>query len=116
MDIADIIETSGELFKTHSGEPTVKVEGFTILVKALRPLPEKWHGLKDVELRYRQRYLDLIVNEEVRKVFLQRCRIIKAIRNFLDEQGFLEVETPMIHSIPGGAAGRPFETYHNEYV
>ena len=115
IDIADILSIRGELFKTHTGEPSVKVEEFTLLNKALRPLPEKWHGLKDVETRYRQRYLDLIANEEVKKVFLLRAQIIKAVRNFLDEKGFLEVETPMMHSIPGGAAGRPFKTYHNEY-
>ncbi len=116
LDIADIISASGELFKTHTGEFTLKVEDFTILSKALRPLPEKWHGLKDVELRYRQRYLDLLSNEEVKKVFLLRAKIIRAIRNFLDERGFLEVETPMMHDIAGGAAGRPFKTFHNEYA
>jgi lysyl-tRNA synthetase class 2 len=115
VDIADFLNVKGELFKTHTQEPTVKVEEFVILAKALRPLPEKWHGLKDIELRYRQRYLDLIANEEVKKVFLLRSRIIKAIRNFLDDKGFLEVETPMMHSIAGGAAGRPFQTHHNEY-
>lgn len=115
IDIADIIEIKGELFKTHTGEPTVKVEEFTFLAKTLRPLPEKWHGLKDIELRYRQRYLDLIVNEEVKKVFLLRSQIIKAMRNFLDEKGFLEVETPMMQHLAGGATGRPFKTYHNEY-
>lgn len=115
IDIADIIGAKGELFKTHTGEPTVKVEEFTILAKALRPIPEKWHGLKDVELRYRQRYLDLIANEEVKKVFLMRSLIIKAVRKFLDGQEFQEVETPMMHSVAGGAAGRPFKTYHNEY-
>ncbi len=115
IDIADILSIKGELFKTHTSEPSVKVEEFSLLTKALRPLPEKWHGLKDVELRYRQRYLDLIANEEVKKVFLLRAQIIKAVRNFLDEKGFLEVETPMMHSIPGGAAGRPFKTHHNEY-
>jgi lysyl-tRNA synthetase class 2 len=115
IDIADTIGAEGELFKTHTGEPTLKVEKLTILSKALRPLPEKWHGLKDVDLRYRQRYLDLISNDEVRKVFVARSRIIKAIRDFLDKQGFLEVETPMMHNIPGGAAGRPFKTHHNEY-
>jgi lysyl-tRNA synthetase class 2 len=114
-DIADIVEVKGELFKTHSGEPTVKIEEFEMLSKALRPLPEKWHGLKDVDIRYRQRYLDLIANEEVKKVFVARSRIIKAIRNILDDKGFLEVETPMMHNIPGGAAGRPFKTHHNEY-
>ena len=116
FDIADIIQVKGELFKTHTGEPTVKVEDFTMLAKALRPLPEKWHGLKDVELRYRQRYLDLIVNEDVKKVFFARSRIIKAIRDYLDAKGFIEVETPMMHNIAGGAAGRPFKTFHNEYA
>ncbi|MDP2941723.1 MAG: lysine--tRNA ligase [Candidatus Omnitrophota bacterium] len=115
LDIADIIQAKGELFKTHTGEPTLKVEEFALLAKALRPLPEKWHGLKDVELRYRQRYLDLIANEEVKKVFLARSRIIRAMRAFLDEKGFLEVETPMMHPLFGGAAGRPFGTHHNEY-
>ncbi|MCG2706846.1 MAG: lysine--tRNA ligase [Candidatus Omnitrophica bacterium] len=115
VDIADIIGVVGELFKTRTGEPTVKLEEFAILSKATRPLPEKWHGLKDIELRYRQRYLDLIANEEVKKVFLMRSRIIKAIRDFLNNTGFLEVETPMMHSLPGGAAGRPFKTHHNEY-
>ena len=115
LDIADIIAINGELFKTHTKEPTVKVEGITFLVKALRPLPEKWHGLKDKELRYRQRYLDLIANEEIKRVFLLRSLIIKAIRKFLDDRGFQEVETPMMHDIPGGAAGRPFKTHHNEY-
>jgi len=115
LDIADIINVRGKLFTTHTKEPTVKVEDYTVLTKALRPLPEKWHGLKDVELRYRQRYLDLLANEEVKKVFLMRSRVIQATRNFLDVRGFLEVETPMMHHIPGGAAGRPFKTHHNEY-
>ncbi|PIQ91205.1 MAG: lysine--tRNA ligase [Candidatus Omnitrophica bacterium CG11_big_fil_rev_8_21_14_0_20_41_12] len=115
LDIADIISASGELFKTHTGEFTLKVDDFSILAKALRPLPEKWHGLKDVELRYRQRYLDLLTNEEVKKVFLLRAKIVRSIRSFLDERGFLEVETPMMHDIAGGAAGRPFKTFHNEY-
>jgi lysyl-tRNA synthetase class 2 len=115
LDIADLISASGELFKTHTGEFTLKVDDFVILSKALRPLPEKWHGLKDVELRYRQRYLDLISNEDVKKVFLLRAKIIKSIRNYLDAKNFLEVETPMMHDIPGGAAGRPFKTFHNEY-
>jgi len=115
LDVADIINAKGELFKTHTGEFTVKVEEFIVLAKALRPLPEKWHGLKDVDLRYRQRYLDLIANEEVKKIFLLRSKVIKAIRDFLDHQGFQEVETPMMHYIPGGAAGRPFKTHHNEY-
>jgi len=115
IDIADFIEVAGELFKTHTGEPTLKVEKIALLSKALRPLPEKWHGLRDVDLRYRQRYLDLIANDEVKKVFRARAKIIKEIRDFLDAKGFLEVETPMMHYIPGGAAGRPFKTHHNEY-
>ncbi|MDD5255090.1 MAG: lysine--tRNA ligase [Candidatus Omnitrophica bacterium] len=115
IDVADFLGVQGELFKTHTGEPTVKVESFTVLAKALRPLPEKWHGLKDVELRYRQRYLDLIANEVVRTVFAMRSRIVKSIRDFLDARGFQEVETPMMHAIPGGAAGRPFKTHHNQY-
>lgn len=115
IDIADIISVKGELFKTHTQEPTLKVEDMLVLSKAYRPLPEKWHGLKDVELRYRQRYLDLTCNEEVKKVFLMRSRIIRSIRDFLDKKGFLEVETPMMHQIAGGAAGRPFKTHHNEY-
>ena len=115
LDIADFIAVKGELFKTHTQESTVKVEEFAVLSKALRPLPEKWHGLKDVEIRYRQRYLDLVSNEEVKKVFLARTRIISAIRDFLNARSFLEVETPMMHNIAGGAAGRPFKTHHNEY-
>lgn len=115
VDIADFVEVQGSLFKTHTGEPTLKVEKVTILAKALRPLPEKWHGLKDVEARYRQRYLDLVSNEEIKQVFLLRSKMIKSIRDFLDNRSFLEVETPMMHSIPGGAAGRPFKTFHNEY-
>lgn len=115
LDIADIVCAQGELFKTHTGEFSLKVTELSILSKALRPLPEKWHGLKDVELRYRQRYLDLLSNEEVKKVFLLRAKVIRSIRSFLDDKGFLEVETPMMHDIAGGAAGRPFKTFHNEY-
>jgi len=115
LEVADFIGVRGELFKTHTGEPTVKVEEFMVLSKALRPLPEKWHGLKDVEVRYRQRYLDLVSNEESRKVLIDRSRIVQSIRSSLDERGFLEVETPMMHPIAGGAAGRPFKTHHNEY-
>jgi lysyl-tRNA synthetase class 2 len=115
LDIADIVQVEGELFKTHTGELSIKVEKLSILSKALRPLPEKWHGLKDVDVRYRQRYLDLISNEDVKKVFNARSVIIKAIRAYLDTKDFLEVETPMMHSVPGGAAGRPFKTFHNEY-
>lgn len=115
VDIADIISVEGELFKTRTGEPTIKIERFDLLTKALRPLPEKWHGLKDVETRYRRRYVDLIANEDVARVFMMRSKIVKAVRRFLDERGFQEVETPMMHAIPGGAAGRPFTTHHNEY-
>lgn len=113
IDLGDIIGIKGELFKTRTGEPTLKVSGFTLLSKSLRPLPEKWHGLKDIETRYRQRYLDLIVNDDVKKLFIARSRIVKSIRDFLDTRGYLEVETPMMQPIPGGAAGKPFKTHHN---
>lgn len=115
VEVADFLGVRGELFKTHTGEPTVKVEEFVFLSKALRPLPEKWHGLRDVEIRYRQRYLDLVSNEEVKKVFVLRSQVIKVVRKFLDERGFCEVETPMMHPVAGGATGRPFKTHHNEY-
>ena len=115
LDIGDIIGVEGETFKTHTGEPTLKVTRFTLLSKSLRPLPEKWHGLKDIQIRYRQRYIDLISSPEVREIFIMRSKIISAIRDFLNSKGFLEVETPMMHTIPGGAAGRPFKTHHNEY-
>jgi lysyl-tRNA synthetase, class II len=113
LDIGDLIGISGFLFRTKTGELTVQAETLGLLCKSLRPMPEKWHGLSDVEIRYRQRYLDLIVNPEVRTIFYQRNRIIKAIRAFLDEHRFLEVETPMMQPIPGGAAARPFITHHN---
>jgi len=112
LDIGDIIGVRGEIFKTRTGELTIKVVDFTLLSKSLRPLPEKWHGLKDVETRYRQRYVDLIVNEDVKNIFYARSKIITKIRQFLDGRGYLEVETPMMHSIPGGAAGKPFKTHH----
>ncbi|MCK4519228.1 MAG: lysine--tRNA ligase [Candidatus Omnitrophica bacterium] len=115
LDIGDIIGIEGRLFKTRSGEVTIEVKSLTLLSKSLRPLPEKWHGLKDVEARYRQRYLDLISNEEVRKTFKLRTRIVSKIKEFLDKNGYLEVETPMMHIVPGGAAGRPFKTHHNVY-
>jgi lysyl-tRNA synthetase class 2 len=114
-DIGDIVAVKGELFKTHTQEPTVKVTQFLLLSKALRPLPEKWHGLKDVEVRYRQRHVDLIASSEVKKVFQIRAKIISFIRAFLDKKGFLEVETPMLQTIPGGARGKPFKSIHNEY-
>lgn len=113
FDIGDIVGFAGKVFKTQRGEISVWAGDITLLSKSLRPLPEKWHGLKDVELRYRQRYVDLIVNPEVKDVFVARSRIIRAIRSYLDKQGFLEVETPMMHPIPGGAAARPFMTHHN---
>ena len=113
FDIGDIIGVNGKVFKTQKGEVSVWADRVTLLSKSLRPLPEKWHGLKDVELRYRQRYVDLIVNPEVKDVFIARSRIIRVIRNYLDKLGFLEVETPMMHPIPGGAAARPFITHHN---
>lgn len=113
LDIGDIIGVSGKVFKTRMGEITVATENLQLLAKSLRPLPEKWHGLKDVELRYRQRYVDLIVNPEVKEVFVARSKIIRAIRSYLDARGFLEVETPMMHGIAGGAAAKPFITYHN---
>jgi lysyl-tRNA synthetase class 2 len=113
IDIGDFIGVTGFLFRTKTNELTIEVEDFTLLSKALRPLPEKWHGLTDVELRYRQRYVDLIVNPEVKKVFLLRTKIIQAIRSFLNARNYLEVETPMMQSIPGGATAKPFKTHHN---
>jgi lysyl-tRNA synthetase class 2 len=112
LDIGDIVGAEGELFKTRTGEETVKLTGYKVLSKSLRPLPEKWHGLTDVETRFRQRYVDLIVNDSVRNIFQARIEIIKAIRSELNGRDFLEVETPMMHPIPGGAAGRPFKTHH----
>lgn len=113
MDIGDIIGIKGELFKTKTGEVTVIVKELNLLTKSMLPLPEKWHGLKDVETRYRQRYLDLISNSEVLQTFLNRVKIIRSLRNLLDAKGFVEVETPMMHTIPGGAAAKPFITHHN---
>jgi lysyl-tRNA synthetase, class II len=113
LDLGDIIGVRGPVFRTHTGELTVRVDQFSLLTKALRPLPEKWHGLKDVEVRYRQRYLDLISNERTRQIFRLRSRLVQEIRRFLDDLGFLEVETPMMHPIAGGAAARPFLTHHN---
>lgn len=112
-DMGDIVGVSGVMFKTKVGELSVKVTEFHLLSKSLRPLPEKYHGLKDVEQRYRQRYLDLITNVDSRETFVLRSKIIQSMRHYLDGQGFLEVETPMMHSIPGGASARPFETHHN---
>lgn len=113
LDIGDIIGLNGRLFRTKTNELTIEASDLTLLVKSLRSLPEKWHGLKDIETRYRQRYVDLIVNPQVRETFEKRSRIIKAIRDFLEANGFIEVETPMMHQIPGGATARPFKTHHN---
>ncbi len=113
LDIGDIIGVKGALFVTRMGELTVKVEEYSLLSKSLRPLPEKWHGLTDIEQRYRQRYLDLIVNEKSRDVFIKRCSIIREIRKFLETKGFIEVETPMLQPMAGGAAAKPFETYYD---
>lgn len=112
-DIGDIVGIRGEVFKTKMGEVSVKVSEITLLSKSLQILPEKWHGLKDPDLRYRQRYVDLIVNPEVKETFLKRNKIIKAIRNFLDDRGYIEVETPILTTVAGGAAARPFLTHHN---
>jgi len=112
LDIGDIIGVEGELFKTRTGEDTIKVDTYRVVSKSLLPLPEKWHGLKDVETRYRQRYVDLIVNDSAREKFKVRIALIQHIRTELIKKGFLEVETPMMHPIPGGAAGKPFKTHH----
>ena len=112
VDIGDIIGVNGKLFRTHAGELTVRVEKVTLLSKAIRPLPKEWYGIKDVETRVRQRYLDLILNDGVRETFLVRSRVISEIRRFLDEHGFIEVETPMMQSLSGGAAAKPFRTHH----
>ncbi len=113
FDIGDLIGVEGYLFRTKTNELTVHVEKCAFLSKALLPLPEKWHGLSDVEIRYRQRYLDLIVNPEVRETFVRRSRIVRFIRNFLDARGYIEVETPMMQLLAGGALARPFVTHHN---
>jgi lysyl-tRNA synthetase, class II len=113
LDLGDLVGVRGHLFRTRTNELSVWVEELTLLSKALLPLPEKWHGLTDVELRYRQRYLDLIANEKAREVFVTRARIIRELRKIFDSRGYMEVETPMMHPIPGGAAARPFITHHN---
>ena len=112
-DVGDIVGASGVLFKTKTDELSVKVDSVQLLTKSLRPLPDKFHGLTDMEIRYRQRYVDLIINQEVKHGFVLRTKIIKFIRNYFDEHGFTEVETPMMQVIPGGATARPFETFHN---
>lgn len=113
LDLGDLIGVRGHLFRTKTNELSIWVEELTFLAKALLPLPEKWHGLTDVEIRYRQRYLDLIANDKARQVFVVRSRIIQELRRFFDARGYIEVETPMMHPIPGGAAARPFVTHHN---
>jgi lysyl-tRNA synthetase class 2 len=113
LDVGDFIGVTGGLFRTRTGELTVAVRSFEFLTKSLRPLPEKWHGLKDVETRYRRRYVDLVMNPQVRETFVLKSRLIREMRAFLDARGFLEVETPMMQTIPGGAAAKPFVTHHN---
>ena len=113
LDLGDFVGVTGTLFRTKTGEPSVKLEGFTILAKSLRPPPAKWHGLEDTEIRYRQRYLDLIANPDVKNVFLKRSEIVHEIRNFFHTRGYVEVETPVMQPIPGGAAAQPFVTKHN---
>jgi lysyl-tRNA synthetase class 2 len=113
VNIGDFLGVLGHTFTTRTGQITIRVEEFSLLTKSLRPLPEKWHGLKDVETRLRRRYLDVLVNEDVKKTFRTRSHIIKSIRDFLDERGYIEVETPMLHPIPGGATAQPFITHHN---
>ena len=112
-DIGDIIEVKGFVFRTKVGEISVHAKKITLLSKSLLPLPEKYHGLKDTDLRYRQRYVDLIMNPEVKDTFIKRSKIIKTIRSYLDNMGYIEVETPVLNTIPGGAAARPFITHHN---
>lgn len=113
LDIGDIIAITGRMFKTRTGELTVLAEKFTFMAKCLHPLPEKWHGLQDIELRFRKRHLDLIVNPETVKVFRLRSRMIAGIRQYFDKRGYIEVETPMMHPVPGGALAKPFKTFHN---
>ena len=115
LDIGDIIGVKGTLFITKTGQQSVRVSELTFLSKSLLSLPEKWHGLKDVEIRYRQRYVDLIANRDVREIFIKRSKIVTYIRSFLDKLGFLEVETPILQPMAGGARGRPFQTKHNAY-
>jgi lysyl-tRNA synthetase, class II len=115
LDLGDIIGVEGHLFRTKTNELTVRVERLELLTKTLLPLPEKWHGLADVEQRFRRRYLDLIVNERVREIFLRRAQIVRELRRFFDERGYIEVETPMMHPILGGATARPFVTHHNTF-
>ena len=114
LDLGDIIGVKGPIFRTRTGEITCEVHQITLLAKTLHPLPDKWHGLTDVETRYRHRYVDLMVNPEVREIFIKRAKLVRALRDYLDREGFLEVETPILQPVYGGAAARPFTTYHNE--
>src|ERR1700736_521051 len=113
LDLGDFVGVEGSCFLTKTGEPTIKVRHFRVLSKSVRPLPEKWHGLQDVEARYRQRYLDLITNEQSRAVFEKRILILREMRRFLEDRGFREVETPILQAVAGGAAAEPFKTHHN---
>ena len=112
-DIGDFVGMEGKVFRTKTRELTLQIQGFQLLVKSLRPLPEKWHGLTDIEARYRYRYLDLIANPRVKEIFITRSRVIQKVRDFFTQRDFIEVETPMMHPIPGGATAKPFKTYHN---
>src|SRR5689334_21990769 len=112
LDLGDFIGVEGTCFTTKTGEPTLKVHKLKVLAKSLRPLPEKWHGLQDIEARYRQRYLDLITNDQSRAIFAKRFVIVREVRRFLESRGFVEVETPMLQSVAGGAAAEPFATHH----
>ncbi len=113
LDIGDFVGVAGVGFTTRTGEPTVRVDSFTVLSKSLRPLPDKWHGVQDTEIRYRQRYLDLIANPDSREIFRKRVAVVREIRRFLEDREFIEVETPMMQSVAGGAAAEPFKTHHN---
>jgi len=113
LDIGDFIGVVGKVFRTRTGELTIRVSDWTLLSKSLHPLPEKWHGLQDKELRYRERYVDLMINPETKEIFLKRIKIVNSIRRFLENRGFLEVETPILHVLQGGAAAKPFESYHD---
>jgi lysyl-tRNA synthetase class 2 len=113
LDLGDFLAVEGECFTTRTGEPTIKVTSFQVMSKAMRPLPDKWHGVSDTEVKYRQRYLDLISNPDSREIFNKRFKIVRGIRRFLEDRGFLEVETPMMQAVAGGAAAEPFRTHHN---